>query len=67
MGLRKIIVSLALGRLPPQVRYFIHAHCPTIEFGVVGATALILDNHVAITDMGALTEIYRATLDAYFE
>ena len=37
---------------------FIRAYCPVLEFGAVGATAHMVDEHVAVADIEALTEIY---------
>jgi succinyl-diaminopimelate desuccinylase len=45
---------------------FIRAYCPVLEFGLVGATAHMVDEHVAVADIEALTEIYAAILEAYF-
>ena len=45
---------------------FIHAYCPVVEFGAVGATSHMVDEHVAIADIEALTEIYGAILEEYF-
>jgi succinyl-diaminopimelate desuccinylase len=45
---------------------FIRAYCPVLEFGLLGATAHMVDEHVAIADIEALTEIYAAILDDYF-
>jgi succinyl-diaminopimelate desuccinylase len=45
---------------------FIQAYCPVLEFGGVGATAHMVDEHVAVTEIAALTEIYAAILEAYF-
>ena len=45
---------------------FIRAYCPVLEFGLVGATAHMVDEHVAVADIEALTEIYMAILDDYF-
>jgi succinyl-diaminopimelate desuccinylase len=45
---------------------FIRAHCPVVEFGLVGATAHMVDEHVAVADIEALTEIYAAILESYF-
>ncbi len=41
---------------------FIKNHCPVVEFGLVGQTMHKSDEHVAIADMEALTEIYRRAL-----
>jgi succinyl-diaminopimelate desuccinylase len=45
---------------------FIRAYCPVLEFGLVGATAHMVDEHVAVADIEAVTEIYVAILDDYF-
>jgi succinyl-diaminopimelate desuccinylase len=45
---------------------FIKDYCPVIEFGLVGQTMHQTDEHVATTDLAALTAIYRAVLDRYF-
>jgi|ERR1700730_7477560 len=39
---------------------------PAVEFGAVGATAHMVDEHVAIADLEALTEIYTVILEDYF-
>lgn len=41
---------------------FIKNHCPVVEFGLVGKTIHKSDEHVAVADMEALTEIYRRVL-----
>jgi succinyl-diaminopimelate desuccinylase len=46
---------------------FIRAYCPVVEFGLIGATAHMVDEHVAIADLDALTEIYAAILEDYFK
>lgn len=45
---------------------FIRAACPVVEFGPVGATAHMVDESIAIADLEALTDIYRAILERYF-
>jgi len=45
---------------------FISAHCPVLEFGLVGATMHAVDEHVAATDIEALTKIYQSILETYF-
>jgi succinyl-diaminopimelate desuccinylase len=45
---------------------FIRAYCPVVEFGLVGATAHMVDEHIAVADIEALAEIYAAILEAYF-
>ncbi|MGH6852651.1 MAG: M20/M25/M40 family metallo-hydrolase, partial [Methylocella sp.] len=45
---------------------FIRAYCPVVEFGLVGATSHMADEHVAVADIEALTEIYAAILEDYF-
>jgi succinyl-diaminopimelate desuccinylase len=45
---------------------FIRAYCPVLEFGLVGATMHMVDEHVAVADIDVLTEIYKSILEAYF-
>ena len=45
---------------------FIASHCPVIEFGLVGQTMHQVDERAAVSDLEALTRIYRAILDRYF-
>jgi succinyl-diaminopimelate desuccinylase len=45
---------------------FIRAYCAVLEFGLVGATSHMVDEHVAVADIEVLTEIYAAILEAYF-
>lgn len=45
---------------------FIKDHAPVVEFGLVGASMHKVDENVALADMDALTEIYRAVLVRYF-
>jgi len=45
---------------------FIQAYCPALEFGGIGATAHMVDEHVAVAEIEALTEIYAAILEDYF-
>ena len=45
---------------------FIKAHCPVVEFGLVGQTMHAVDERVAIADLERLAAIYRRVLDAYF-
>jgi succinyl-diaminopimelate desuccinylase len=45
---------------------FIQAYCPVLELGSIGATAHMVDEHVAIADLAGLTEIYAAILTEYF-
>ena len=46
---------------------FIKDHCPVAEFGLTGETAHKVDENVAIADIHALADIYRAVLDAFFD
>ncbi len=46
---------------------FIKDYCPVVEFGLVGATMHQTDERVPLSDLAALTEIYRRILDAYFK
>ncbi len=41
---------------------FIRAYCPVLEFGLISATAHMVDERVAIKDIADLTEIYMAIL-----
>ncbi len=45
---------------------FMRAICPVVEFGLVGKTLHKVDEHVEITDIEALTRIYRRVLDRWF-
>lgn len=45
---------------------FIRAHCPVIEFGIVGLTMHKVDERVAVSDMHALTDIYSRVLGSWF-
>jgi succinyl-diaminopimelate desuccinylase len=45
---------------------FIRAYCPVLEFGFVGATAHMVDEHIALAELEELTTIYAAVLQAYF-
>lgn len=45
---------------------FIRAHCPVVEFGLVGKSMHKVDEHVAISDIQGLTRIYARILDDYF-
>lgn len=45
---------------------FIRAYCPVVELGLVGAIAHMVDEHVSISELEALTEIYVAILENYF-
>jgi succinyl-diaminopimelate desuccinylase len=45
---------------------FIRAHCPVAEFGLVGLTMHKVDERVELSDLAALTEIYRTFLDLFF-
>lgn len=45
---------------------FIQAHCPVVEFGLVGATMHKVDERVRLDDLTRLTAIYRRVLTDYF-
>lgn len=45
---------------------FIQAACPVCEFGMVGQTMHKADERAALSDLQALTEIYRKVLERYF-
>ncbi len=44
---------------------FIAQHCPVAEFGLVGATMHAADERVAVADLHALVQVYRAVLRAF--
>ena len=46
---------------------FIRAHCPVAEFGLVGLTMHKVDERVELSDLAALTEIYRTFLHLFFD
>lgn len=46
---------------------FIKDMCPVVEFGLVGQTMHKVDERCRVEDMAALSRIYRAVLEAYFE
>jgi len=45
---------------------FIRAFCPVVEFGLVGQTMHMVDEHVAVADIALLSEIYGEILERYF-
>ncbi len=45
---------------------FIRDFCPVIEFGAINASAHMVDEHIAVEDIAALTTCYEAILRAYF-
>ena len=45
---------------------FIIAHCPVVEFGLIGQTMHAVDERVPVADLQALTKIYRTIIDRYF-
>jgi succinyl-diaminopimelate desuccinylase len=46
---------------------FIKDYAPVAEFGLVGATMHQTDEHVAVSDIATLTDIYEAIIARYFE
>ncbi len=46
---------------------FIKDHCPVVEFGLAGQTMHRVDERVPVADLYALTDVYAAVLDTYFE
>ncbi|MEX6632817.1 succinyl-diaminopimelate desuccinylase [Hyphococcus lacteus] len=46
---------------------FIKDYAPVAEFGLVGATMHQTDEHVAVSDITTLTEIYEALITKYYE
>ena len=45
---------------------FIKAHCPVVEFGLVGQTMHQVDERVEVAQIPALSAIYRRILEGYF-
>jgi len=45
---------------------FIKNHCPVLEFGLVGQTMHMVDEHAALDDITGLTAIYERVLERYF-
>jgi succinyl-diaminopimelate desuccinylase len=45
---------------------FIKNYCSVVEFGLVGQTMHAIDEHVPVSELIALTAIYRNILDRYF-
>jgi succinyl-diaminopimelate desuccinylase len=45
---------------------FITHYCPVLEFGLVGQTMHQIDERTPVSDLDALTAIYRGVLDRYF-
>lgn len=45
---------------------FIRAYCPVVEFGLVGATMHMVDEHAAVRDIEVLTAVYSTLLEEYF-
>jgi succinyl-diaminopimelate desuccinylase len=46
---------------------FIKNYCPVAEFGLISESMHKTDERVALADLAALTEIYEAVLDGYFQ
>ena len=47
--------------------WFIQAHCPVIEFGLLNATIHQVDERVALADLEGLTTIYQAFIAGFFQ
>jgi len=45
---------------------FIRAYCPVVEFGLVGASMHMIDEHAPVKDIEVLTAIYSTLLEDYF-
>jgi succinyl-diaminopimelate desuccinylase len=45
---------------------FIKDLCPVVEFGLVGETMHQVDERAAVSDLEALTRVYRTLLERYF-
>lgn len=46
---------------------FVKAHCPVVEFGLVGQTMHQIDERVEIAQITALSAIYQRILESYFQ
>jgi succinyl-diaminopimelate desuccinylase len=46
---------------------FIRALCPVIEFGLVGTTMHMVDEHAPVSEIEALAKIYGAVIERYFQ
>jgi succinyl-diaminopimelate desuccinylase len=46
---------------------FMKEMCPVVEFGLLTATILKIDEQVSLADLAQLTAVYRRFLDLYFE
>lgn len=46
---------------------FIRAYCPVVEFGLVGQSMHKADEHAAVADLQALTQIYALLINRYFQ
>ena len=74
LGLIADVVEEATGRRPEYSTSggtsdarFIKDYAPVAEFGLVGATMHQVDEHVAVTDIEQLTQIYEAIITQYFQ
>ena len=45
---------------------FIKDYCPVVEFGLVGQTMHMVDEHVALADLETLTQIYQQFIEDWF-
>ena len=45
---------------------FIKNYCPVIEFGLVGQTMHMVDEHVAVSDLEQLADVYYRFMVDYF-
>jgi succinyl-diaminopimelate desuccinylase len=46
---------------------FLVAHGPVVELGIVGPSMHQSDEHVAVADVGTLTDVYRTVIRLFFE
>lgn len=46
---------------------FIQAHCPVVEFGLVGQTMHKVDERAAVADIQALSQVYEGMLQRFFD
>lgn len=45
---------------------FISKYCPVVEFGVLGATAHMVDEHVAVSEITRLSDVYYHLMKSWF-
>lgn len=46
---------------------FVQAHCPVVEFGLVGKTMHKVDEHVPVEQITQLKGVYSRIIETYFQ